>query len=72
MLLHVARDDRRLDVRLRTQVQAITPQHVTLRADDGLTSDLVNDAVIVCAGGVLPTAVLQKAGVQFETKYGAA
>jgi thioredoxin reductase (NADPH) len=29
-----------------------------------------NDAVIVCAGGELPTPLLQKMGVQFATKYG--
>ncbi|MFO1285262.1 MAG: NAD(P)-binding domain-containing protein [Rubrivivax sp.] len=33
---------------------------------------LKNDAVIVCAGGVLPTALLQKAGIHFATKYGTA
>ena len=29
-----------------------------------------NDAVIVCAGGVLPTAMLQSIGVRVETKRG--
>jgi len=33
---------------------------------------LKNDAVIVCAGGVLPTSLLQKIGVLFETKHGEA
>lgn len=31
---------------------------------------LVNDAVIVCAGGELPTAFLKKIGIRVETKYG--
>jgi thioredoxin reductase (NADPH) len=31
-----------------------------------------NDAVIVCAGGELPTALLQGAGIRFETKFGTA
>ncbi len=31
-----------------------------------------NDAVIVCAGGVLPTAFLKEIGVQVETKFGTA
>ena len=26
--------------------------------------------VIVCAGGILPTPLLKKAGVEIETKYG--
>jgi thioredoxin reductase/Pyruvate/2-oxoacid:ferredoxin oxidoreductase delta subunit len=29
-----------------------------------------NDAVIVCAGGILPTAFLKSVGVEVETKYG--
>lgn len=31
---------------------------------------LDNDTVIVCAGGILPTAMLQAMGVEVETKYG--
>jgi len=31
-----------------------------------------NDAVIVCAGGILPTAFLNSIGVKVETKYGTA
>jgi thioredoxin reductase (NADPH) len=33
---------------------------------------LQNDAVIICAGGVLPTALLRDAGVEIATKYGTA
>jgi thioredoxin reductase/NAD-dependent dihydropyrimidine dehydrogenase PreA subunit len=31
-----------------------------------------NDAVIVCAGGLLPTPLLQSIGIQFDTKFGTA
>ncbi|MSQ18344.1 MAG: hypothetical protein EXR39_02000 [Betaproteobacteria bacterium] len=31
-----------------------------------------NDAVIVCAGGVLPTDLLKKVGIGFGTKHGTA
>jgi thioredoxin reductase (NADPH) len=31
-----------------------------------------NDAVIVCAGGILPTSLLGRIGVTFETKFGTA
>lgn len=31
-----------------------------------------NEAVIVCAGGVLPTALLERAGVRIETRHGEA
>jgi thioredoxin reductase (NADPH) len=33
---------------------------------------LQNDAVIICAGGVLPTQFLKAIGIQVETKYGVA
>jgi hypothetical protein len=33
---------------------------------------LKNDAVIVCAGGILPTPFLKEIGVQVDTKYGTA
>ncbi len=29
-----------------------------------------NDAVIICAGGILPTPFLKKIGINIETKYG--
>ena len=31
-----------------------------------------NDAVIVCAGGILPTPFLKSIGIEVETKYGTA
>jgi hypothetical protein len=31
---------------------------------------IANDAVIVCAGGILPTAFLKSIGIEVETKYG--
>jgi hypothetical protein len=36
----------------------------------GQRVELPNDAVVVCAGGVLPTEFLKKIGVQVETKFG--
>ena len=54
---------------LSSEVQCITSTQVQLRTANGIM-DLSNDAVIVCAGGTLPTALLQTLGVSFETKYG--
>ena len=31
-----------------------------------------NDAVIICASGILPTPSLQQIGIRFETKFGTA
>lgn len=61
----------RIDVRLRTEVRQILPDRVEL-ATDGATTAVDNDAVIVQAGGVLPTALLRELGVTVETKYGTA
>ncbi len=62
----------RIDLRLGTQVQSIAAAEVWLRAADGATSALPNDAVIVCAGGQLPTPLLKDIGIRFETKHGTA
>ena len=37
----------------------------------GETVRLPNDAVIVNAGGILPTEFLKQIGIEVETKYGA-
>ena len=37
---------------------------------EGQTHSLPNQAVIVCAGGELPTPLLRQIGIEFETKYG--
>jgi thioredoxin reductase len=62
----------RIDVRLCSQVQSISPDAVTLRLGDGRALGLPNDAVIVCAGGQLPTPLLKDIGIRFETKHGTA
>ncbi len=59
----------RLKVLLESRVLSIESETVTLE-HTGQTRQVRNDAVIVCAGGVLPTALLQTVGIQFETKFG--
>ena len=61
----------RLRVLLESQVQRITPDQVQIQRH-GESLSLRNHAVVVCAGGELPTPLLQKMGVRFETKYGTA
>ena len=61
----------RIRVMLGSQVVSIQPRSVTVSCQ-GTNEDVANDAVIVCAGGVLPTPLLQKVGIEFETKYGTA
>jgi thioredoxin reductase len=61
----------RLRVLLESDATRIEPTAVRLRRGDREDS-LPNDAVIVCAGGILPTALLEKLGIRMETKYGSA
>lgn len=59
----------RLRVLLNSKVTSIDAEQVHLREGDNKLS-LRNDAVIVCAGGLPPTPLLQRIGIQFETKHG--
>jgi thioredoxin reductase (NADPH) len=67
--LQQAATARRLQVLLDSQVERIGARDAVLRAD-GKPVTLPNDAVIVCAGGVLPIDLLKKVGIQFEEKRG--
>jgi len=59
----------RVRVLMESQVLSIQPKSVSLVWREA-NEEFQNDAVIVCAGGVLPTPLLQKMGIKFETKYG--
>ncbi|MEO8305113.1 MAG: NAD(P)-binding domain-containing protein [Betaproteobacteria bacterium] len=69
--LEAARIAKRVDVRMRTEVRRILPDRVEL-AQTETSTVIPNDAVIVQAGGVLPSALLREIGVTVETKYGTA
>jgi thioredoxin reductase/ferredoxin len=62
----------RIDVQLCTRVERITPSAVWLKREDGSSLPRDNQAVLVCAGGVLPTPLLKDIGIRFETKHGTA
>jgi thioredoxin reductase len=59
----------RLRVLLQSTVSQIEPDRVHLQVKNE-PATLRNDAVIVCAGGELPTNLLKKIGVMFETHHG--
>lgn len=59
----------RLKVLLNSSVKDISESEVRID-QQGETRVYRNDAVIVCAGGLLPTPLLQKMGIRFETKFG--
>ena len=58
-------------VELESTVQQIEAETVVMNTKAGQVT-LRNHAVIVCAGGLLPTPLLQKAGIRFATKFGTA
>jgi thioredoxin reductase/NAD-dependent dihydropyrimidine dehydrogenase PreA subunit len=63
--------DGRLEILLQSQVQAIEPRLVALKAA-GVVRKVENDSVIVSAGGILPSDFLRSVGIEIETKYGTA
>lgn len=61
----------RIKVALRCQVKEIGPDSVVLE-QEGRSGTYKNDAVIICAGGTLPTPMLKEIGVLVDTYYGTA
>ena len=66
-----AEADGRLRVLMNSNVKRIEEGHVVIDAA-GEILRLENEAVIICAGGILPTGFLKAAGIEVETKYGTA
>jgi thioredoxin reductase/Pyruvate/2-oxoacid:ferredoxin oxidoreductase delta subunit len=66
-----AEESGRLEVILNSTVERINATEVILNTREGPLT-IRNDAVIVCAGGILPTKFLQDIGIEIETKYGTA
>ena len=67
--LDAAVGEGKLQLLLASEVRSITPTSVSISVD-GQTLQIDNDVVVICAGGVLPTAMLQSIGVRVETKRG--
>lgn len=61
----------RLRVMLKSTVKGIGEHDLELKTDSGIER-MPNDAVIICAGGILPTEFLKAAGIVMDTKYGTA
>ncbi len=56
---------------MNSNVREIRDDSVILETEKGV-GKLLNDAVIVCAGGILPTGFLKEVGIEVETKHGTA
>lgn len=61
----------KMKVLFQSNVTQINEASVQLE-QQGKQLELTNDAVIISAGGILPTAFLKQIGIEVETKYGTA
>jgi len=61
----------RLRVLMKSNVKQIEPDKVVIKTDDDEVC-IDNDAIIVCAGGILPTPFLKSIGITIDTKFGTA
>jgi thioredoxin reductase/ferredoxin len=60
-----------VDILMSSNVTDIRESQVVIALQDRAVT-LSNDAVIICAGGELPTPFLKATGIEVETKYGTA
>jgi thioredoxin reductase (NADPH) len=58
-----------LDLKMESTVKSISPDSIVL-TQSGSTVEMENDAVIVCAGGELPTPMLKKMGIKVGMHQG--
>jgi thioredoxin reductase len=64
-------DSGRITVLLKSSVKQVNKDNVVLERE-GTLIEIPNEAIIVCAGGILPTPFLKQIGVMVETKFGTA
>ncbi|MBT8133061.1 MAG: FAD-dependent oxidoreductase, partial [Gammaproteobacteria bacterium] len=70
-MVEEAEREGKLRLLMSSNVKQIEADKVTVKTrDDEVCID--NDAVIVCAGGILPTAFLKNVGINVDTKFGTA
>lgn len=68
-MVDAAKEKNKLTVLLKSVVTKINEKSVALDCD-GKQLEIANDAVIVCAGGTLPTPFLKEIGVMVKTHHG--
>jgi thioredoxin reductase/Pyruvate/2-oxoacid:ferredoxin oxidoreductase delta subunit len=64
-------DQNRLQVLLESTIDNIGEHDVTIKCKENNVT-INNQAVIICAGGILPTGFLKEIGINVETKHGTA
>ncbi len=68
--LEAATSASRINVQLKSTVKEILTDVVRLELANKEIIEIPNTAVIICAGGILPTPFLKEIGVMVETHYG--
>ncbi|MDD2934656.1 MAG: NAD(P)-binding domain-containing protein [Methylotenera sp.] len=68
--LELAVKNNQLRVELQSNVKEILQDTASIELASKETVEIPNEAVIICAGGVLPTPMLKEIGVMVETHYG--
>jgi thioredoxin reductase len=61
----------KINLLLSSNVTEFTARSVTIDCN-GEKIEIPNDAVIICAGGILPSGFLKETGIDVETKCGTA
>lgn len=61
----------KLNVLMKSNVKDIQKDKVVIE-HEGKMLEMPNEAVIICAGGILPTPFLKEIGIQVDTKHGSA
>jgi len=64
-------EQNKIQLLLESTIDNIAEKEVTIQCKDK-TATIPNQAVIICAGGILPTGFLKNIGINVETKYGTA
>ncbi len=67
--IELLQNEGKLNVLFSSQVKAIGKQSALINLKNE-TKEIPNQAVVVCAGGILPTSLLKSIGVSVEIKYG--
>lgn len=69
--INSAIESKKIQAYMKSNVKEIKPDSVVIEQEGNVFS-IENDAVIISAGGILPTAFLKSIGIEVETKYGTA
>jgi len=69
--IQAAVNDNKIQVYMKSNVKEIRKDAVLIE-QEGNEFSITNDAVIISAGGILPTAFLKSIGIEIQTKFGTA